>query len=154
AFEPLELLSQVISRYFGRFPPRAMAAPSGGPDAFSVSGAYQVARRGDTSFVKGAAMLGQVIVHARHDGIIEIGKTVLSRVRGGVWGVLTPQLLDPPDRPIEAGFEMDEMATASKMRFTIPSIDFVRVPWLEDRRFVLSAIGASLAVIVCTFVLW
>lgn len=154
AFEPLELLSQVISRYFGRFPPRAMAAPSGGPDAFSVSGAYEVARRGDTSFVKGAAMLGQVIVYARQDGKIEIGKSVLSSVGGGVWRDLTPQMFDPSDRPTEAAFEMDEMGNASKMRFTFPSIDFVRVPWHEDRRFVLSAIGVSLAVIVCTFVLW
>jgi hypothetical protein len=129
AFKPLELLSQVISRYFGRFPPRAMAAPSGGLDAFSVSGAYQVARRGDKSFVKGAAMLGQVIVHARQDGKIEIGKSVLSSVGGGVWRDLTPQMFDPQDRPIEVAFEMDEMGTASKMRFTFPSIDFVRVPW-------------------------
>src|SRR5262249_34462880 len=153
-FEPLELLSGVISRYFGRLPPGAMAGPSGGSDAFSVAGAYQVARRGGKSFGKGAAMLGQVIVHARQDGKIEIGKSVLSSVGGGVWRVLTPQMFDPPDRPIEAAFEMDEMGTASKMRFTIPSIDFVRVPWHEDRRFVLSGIGASLAVIVCTFALW
>jgi hypothetical protein len=67
-FEPLELLCEVISRYFGHSPPRAMAASSGGPDAFSVSGAYEVARRGDESFVKGAAMLGQVVVRARQDG--------------------------------------------------------------------------------------
>jgi len=131
-----------------------MAAPSGGLDAFSVSGAYQVARRGDKSFVKGAAMLGQVIVHARQDGKIEIGKSVLSSVGGGVWRDLTPQMFDPSDRPIEVAFEMDEMGTANKMRFTFPSVDFVRVPWHEDRRFVLSAIGASLAVTVCTFVLW
>src|SRR5262249_31047568 len=131
-----------------------MAAPSGGPDASFVSGAYQIARRGDGTFVKGAAMLRQVIVQARHDGKIEIGKSVLSSVGDGVWRDLTPQMFDPPDRPIEAAFEMDEMGAATKMRFTIPSVDFVRVPWREDRRFVLSAIGASLAVIVCTFVLW
>src|SRR5262249_60621093 len=102
----------------------------------------------------GAAMLAQVIVHARQDRKIEIGKSVLSSVGGGVWRDLTPQMFDPPDRPIEAAFEMDELGTASKMRFTFPSVDFVRVPWYEDRRFVLSAIGASLAVAVCTFVLW
>jgi hypothetical protein len=153
-FEPLELLSGVISRYFGRLPPGAMAGPSGGPDAFTVAGAYQVARRGDKSLVKSAAMLGQVIVHARQDGKIEIGKSVLSSVGGGVWRDLRPQMFDPPDRPIEAAFEMDEPGGASKMRFTFPSIDFVRVPWYEDRRFVLSGIGASLAVIVCTFALW
>src|SRR5262249_8800359 len=85
AFEPLELLSQVISRYFGRLPPGTMAAPSGGPDASFFSGAYQIARRGDGSFVKGAAMLRQVIVQARHDGKIEIGKSVLSSVGDGVW---------------------------------------------------------------------
>ena len=124
-FEPLKLLSQVISRYFGRFPPSAMAAAGGGLDAFSVSGAYQVARRGDKSFVKAAAMLGQVIVHARQDGKIEIGKSVLSSVGGGVWRDLTPQMFDPTDRPIEVAFEMDEMSTASKMRFTFrPSISF------------------------------
>jgi len=131
-----------------------MAGPSGGPDAFTVAGAYQVARRGDKSLVKSAAMLGQVIVHARQDGKIEIGKSVLSSVGGGVWRDLRPQMFDPPDRPIEAAFEMDEPGGASKMRFTFPSIDFVRVPWYEDRRFVLSGIGASLAVIVCTFALW
>jgi len=154
AFEPLELLSQVIGRYFGRFLPRANAAPSGGLDAFSVSGAYQVARRGDKSFVKGAAMLGQIIVHARQDGKIEIGKSVLSNVGGGVWRDLAPQMFDPPDRPIEVAFEMDEAGTAGKMRFTFPSVDFVRVPWYEDRRFVLSALSASLAVTVCTIALW
>src|SRR5262245_52274940 len=131
-----------------------MAAPSGGLDAFSVSGAYQVARRGDKSFVKGAALLGQVIVHARQDGKIEIGKSVLSNVGGGVWRDLSPRMFDPPDRAIEAAFETDETGTARTMRFTFPSIDFIRVPWHEDRRFVLSLVGASLAVIASTVALW
>jgi len=154
AFEPLELLSLVISRYFGRIAPRAPSASEDGADADSVSGAYQAARRGDTSFVKGAAMLGQVIVHAQQDGKIEVGRSVLSAIGGGVWRDLTPQMFDPTDRPKEAAFETDERGVVTKMRFSIPSIDFVRVPWHEDRRFVLPAIGVSLAMMVCTFVLW
>jgi len=152
AFEPLELLSRVISRYFGRVARAAVAASSNGVDAYSVSGAYQTARRGDKSFMKAAAMLGQVIVHARQDGKIEIGKSILSSVGGGVWRDLTPEMFDPPDRSVEVAFEIDERGTATKMRF--PSLDFIRVPWHEDRRLVLPAIGASLTVIACTFVLW
>src|SRR5262249_51055847 len=108
AFEPLELLSQVINRYFGRVPPSSTAARSHAADAESVSGAYPPARRGDRSFIKAAALLAQVIVRARKDGKIEIGRSALSDVGGGVWRDLRPRMFDPPDRPIEAAFEMDE----------------------------------------------
>jgi hypothetical protein len=149
-----QIVSPIIRRYFGRVTPTRASDTSGGADAFAVSGAYQTSLRGEKSFVKIATLLGQLTVRAQKDGKIEIGKSVLSNVGGGVWRDLAALAFDPPDRFTEAAFAVGERGHGAKMRLDSPSVEFIRVSWYEDLRLVLPIIGVSSAVIVCTFALW
>jgi len=151
-----EVIRAFLNRYF---PEPVSAAPvldlkNAQADGRAVSGMYMGSRRGDSTLLKVAAVLGQTSVTADQNGVLTI-KDIQSP-RGGLkqWREVGPLLYREVDGPDLIAFRQNANGIVTDMLPATPIHIAQRVTGLSSKTFLLPVVGASLGLMILTLVLW
>jgi CubicO group peptidase (beta-lactamase class C family) len=151
-----EVLRALLNRYF---PDPAMSPPSvdlktAQADGRAVSGVYQGSRRADSTFLKLAAILGQVSVNADANGVLTVEGFL--NPRGGLkrWREIGPLLYREVDGPDLLAFRRDEKGIVTDLLPSAPIYLAQRVTGFASKKLLLPIIGASLGLLNLTVLLW
>jgi CubicO group peptidase (beta-lactamase class C family) len=151
-----EVLRAFMNRYFPNpnEPKVAVDENTQQSDARKVSGVYDGTRRGETTFLKILALLGQFKVSSDKDGILTVeGNKDQS---GGVkkWKEIAPLVYKEVDGPERIAFRADSSGRITEM-LPFPAIyEGQRVPWYASKTFVGLVIGGNLLLALLTVLLW
>jgi CubicO group peptidase (beta-lactamase class C family) len=151
-----EVLRAFMNRYF---PEPVTAAPqidlkTAQADGLAVSGVYNGSRRGESTFLKVAAVLGQFSVSADQNGILTIEG--LQGPRGGTkrWREVGPLVYREVDGPDRIAFKRDPNGVVTEMAPSAPIQMAHRVTGLTSKKLLLPVLGGSLGLLVLTLILW
>jgi hypothetical protein len=151
-----EVLRAFMNRYF---PEPVTASPSidlktAQADGAAVSGVYSGSRRGESTFLKVAAILGQFSVNADPNGVLTIEG--LQGARGGLkhWREVGPLVYREVDGPDRIAFKRDANGVVTELAPSAPIQLGQRVTGLESKKLLLPVLGVSLGLIVLTLILW
>lgn len=161
-----ELDLAFLDRYFPAPPPAppasgaALAAFDAKTDARVVSGTYHTSRRAETNFAKALALFDQRTVSVRADDkdgtTLEIANMKDPRGRLKRWQETAPLVFrEAGGGPGVVAFRKDPTTGKVTGLFTqAPIVGLQRVPWYENKAWVLPTIGAALFILATTVVLW
>jgi hypothetical protein len=123
-------------------------------DGRAVSGVYSGSRRGESTLLKVAAVLGQVSVTADQNGILTIEGA--QSPRGGLkrWREIGPMLYREVDGPDLIAFRVDANGVVAEMLPALPIQMAHRVTGLANKKILLPVVGASQGLLVLTLLLW
>jgi CubicO group peptidase (beta-lactamase class C family) len=151
-----EVIRAFLNRYF---PEPVTASPSielktTHADGLAVSGVYNGSRRGDSTFLKMAAVLGQFSVTADHNGVLTIEG--LQSPRGGLkqWREVGPMVYREVDGPDLIAFRQDANGVVTEMLPSTPIQIGQRVIGFANKKVLLPVLGVSLGLLALTLVLW
>jgi CubicO group peptidase (beta-lactamase class C family) len=123
-------------------------------DARAVSGTYEVTRRGETTFLKLLALLGQFSVRSDNEGVLTIEDFKNQRGELKKWREIAPLVYREIDGPEKIAFRRDSSGSVREM-LPFPAIyEGQRVPWYANKRFLGPLIGGNLALALLTVLLW
>jgi CubicO group peptidase (beta-lactamase class C family) len=123
-------------------------------DGRAVSGVYEGTRRGETSFLKILAMLGQVGVTSDKDGVLTIEGEKNQRGELKKWKEIAPLVYNEIDGAERIAFRRDASGVVREM-LPFPAIyQAQRVSWFNNKRLVNPMIGGNLALVLLTVLLW
>ena len=142
---PQDLLRAIAERYFKRQPGPIEPLATAPADAAAVGGAYQPSQRADSNFLRWRALAGQLVVRPLADGRIAAGPQPLVETAPLVW---------ENSHDLKISFRQNARGMSLRLSAMPLAMEYQRVPWYLDRRLVLPAIGASLATITATLLLW
>ena len=151
-----EVMRAFSNRYFPAPPePKIEIHPDAAKmDGRSVSGVYEGTRRGETNFLKIAALLGQFSVRSNADGVLTIEGMKNQRNELKQWREMAPLVYGEIDGPEKIAFRSDVSGTVSEM-LPFPAIyEGQRVSWYASKVFLQPLIGGSLLLALLTVVLW
>jgi hypothetical protein len=119
----------------------------------AVSGTYTLSRRGDTSFIKLASLLGQITVTPAGDDDIEVSLLTGANGKPKRWQAVSPTTFIERDGQEKLVFKPDENG---KMQMILPFPFFIgqSVGKLENGKLLLAVLGVSLFVMLATLLLW
>lgn len=146
------LWEAMLDRYFPYAPPHAPTLDTAKADAQIVSGTYMPSRRGDTSFLKAAALLGEATVAATADGSIEVSALTGTNGKPKRWREVAPLTFREVDGQSTLIFKPDQDGNL-RMILPFPFFTFQRVGLWENKSLLLPILGISLAVMLLTLVL-
>jgi CubicO group peptidase (beta-lactamase class C family) len=151
-----QLKRAFLDRYFPdtRSPERDVDPAVVQKDARAVTGVYQVTRRAETTLLKIAALFGQTAVTKNRDGIITIEHAENSRGELKRWHEVGPLIYHEVDGPDMIGFRRDASGRVNERLLQPAVFEFQRVPWYENKKLILPAIGISFALSILTLLLW
>jgi len=146
---PTELLHGIADRYFKRDARPMRPISTAAADARAVTGTYQRSQRADTNFLRLRALLLQLVVEPLPDGRIGLAA-------GSQPLVETAPLVFEGPNDLRISFRKTAQGRGMAMSLSaMPlAMEWERVPLGLDRRFVLPAVRASLAVMLVTMLLW
>lgn len=151
-----EVLRAFVNRYF---PEPVTAAPpielsTAQADGRAVSGVYNGSRRGESTLLKVAAILGQTAVTSDAKGILTIEG--LQSPRGGLkkWREVGPLLYQEVDGPDLIAFRRDANGFVTDQLPAMPIQIAQRVTGFASKKVLVPVVGASLGLIVLTLALW
>jgi CubicO group peptidase (beta-lactamase class C family) len=151
-----EVIRAFLNRYF---PEPVTAAPvldlkNAQADGRAVSGMYMGSRRGDSTLLKVAAVLGQTSVTTDQNGVLTIEG--IQSPRGGVkqWREVGPLVYREVDGPDLIAFRQNANGVVTDMLPATPIHLAQRVTGLSSKTFLLPVVGASLGLMILTLVLW
>lgn len=151
-----EVLRAFMNRYF---PEPVTASPqidlkTAQADGAAVSGVYSGSRRGESTFLKVAAVLGQFSVTADPSGVLTIEG--LQGPRGGLkrWREVGPLVYREVDGPDRIAFKRDPNGIVTELAPSAPIQMGHRVTGLASKKLLLPVLGASLGLLVLTLILW
>jgi CubicO group peptidase (beta-lactamase class C family) len=151
-----EVIRAFMNRYF---PDPAMSPPTvdlktAQADGRAVSGVYSGSRRGESTLLKVAAVLGQASVNADENGVVTIEG--LLNPRGGLkrWREIGPLLYREVDGPDQIAFRRDANGIVTDLLPSAPIHMAQRVTGFASKKILLPLLGASLGLIVVTLLLW
>jgi CubicO group peptidase (beta-lactamase class C family) len=151
-----EVMRSVLNRYF---PEPVSASPTidtktTQTDGLAVSGVYTGSRRGDSTLLKVAAVLGQFSVTADRNGLLIIEG--LQSPRGGLkqWREIGPLVYREVDGADVIAFRRDANGVVTDLLPSAPIQMAQRVTGFANKKLLLPALGASLGLIALTLVLW
>lgn len=148
-----QVWAAVLDRYF----PVALHAPNAVPtaeaDARAVSGGYIVSRRADGSFLRAAALLGQLQVRARDDGLIELPSMRGLNGRPLQWAPVERYVYQEVGGQRTLAFRRDEQGRLELVP-GFPAMTARRASWFEDRSLVLFTLVGSGVVFAATLLAW
>jgi CubicO group peptidase (beta-lactamase class C family) len=136
----------VVHRYFPPPPPSSPDA-AGANIAPWAAGVYQTSRRADSTFLRLLALGEQILIRGHADGSLTWHSALWPYDKGLLLRQIGPHLY-------EGGISFDERRGQAARMHMGPIIEYERVPWWIDARFVLRAVFASLAVCVLTLLGW
>jgi CubicO group peptidase (beta-lactamase class C family) len=151
-----EVIRAFMNRYF---PEPVTAAPAidlkkAQADGRAVSGVYTGSRRADSTFLKIAAVLGQVSVSANPDGVLTIEG--VQSPRGGLkqWREVGPLVYREVDGPDLIAFRQNQNGAVIDMVPSMPIQLMERVTGLGNKKVLIPLIGACGSFLVLTLLLW
>ena len=130
---------------------QAVAGAKEAPKA--VSGTYTLSRRGDTSFVKLASLLGEFTVTPAGDDDIEVSLLTGANGKPKRWQAISPTTFIERGGQDKLVFKPDQNG---KMQLILPFPFFIgqSVGKLENGKLLLLVLGVSLFIMVATLIFW
>jgi CubicO group peptidase (beta-lactamase class C family) len=151
-----EVWHSVVNRYFpSAGQPKIDVDPdTAKSDGRAVSGLYDGTRRGETTFLKMLALVGQFSVSSDKEGVLQIEGM---KNQGGElkrWRQIAPLVYREIDGLERIGFRRDASGAVSEM-LPFPAIyEGQRVPWYASKILIGLVIGGSLLLALLTVLLW
>jgi hypothetical protein len=152
--------TSVIRAFLNRyFPEPVTASPqidakAAQADGRAVSGIYSGSRRGESTLLKVAAVLGQISVNADQNGILTIEGA--QNPSGGLkrWREVGPLVYREVDGSDLIGFRRDPSGVVTDMLPAAPIQMSQRVTGLANKKVLLPILGVSQGVLTLTLLLW
>ena len=151
-----EVLRGFMNRYFPtRGEPKVDVDPNTAKsDGRAVSGVYNGTRRGETSFLKMLALLGQFSVKSDKDGVLTVEGMKNQRGELKKWKEIAPLVYHEIDGDEKIAFRRDAAGKITEM-LPFPAIyEGQRSPWYADKRLINPIIGGNLLLALLTVLLW
>jgi CubicO group peptidase (beta-lactamase class C family) len=151
-----EIWRMLVNRYF---PSAAQSKTDVDPslaksDGRAVSGLYDGTRRGETTFLKTLALVGQFRASSDKEGILQIEGMKNQSGELKRWREIAPLIYREIDGLERIGFRRDASGAVGEM-LPFPAIyEGQRVPWYASKIFVGFLIGGSLLLALLTVLLW
>ena len=119
----------------------------------AVSGTYSLSRRGETSFIKLASLLGEFTVTPAGDDDIEVSLLTGANGKPKRWQAVSSTTFIERDGQDKLIFKPDQNG---KMQMILPFPFFIgqSVGTLENGKLLLLVLGVSLFVMLTTLILW
>jgi len=114
----------------------------------AIAGTYQTTRRSDSTKLKMGNLFGQVRASVDKDGILRLTNFKDLRGHSIQWKPVAKDLWQEVDEQEMIFAIRDGKNRVVRLALDFPGVQLQRVPWYENRSFVLPAAGASLAVLV------
>jgi hypothetical protein len=151
-----EVIRAFLNRYFpdSEVPPAPVELKTAQADGLAVSGIYQWSRRGESTLLKLAAILGQNAVTSDANGVLTV--EAARSPRGGLkrWREIGPLLYREVDGPDMIAFRRDGNGIVTDLLPSAPIHLAQRVSGLASKQVLLPLIGTSLGILVLTLLLW
>jgi CubicO group peptidase (beta-lactamase class C family) len=151
-----EVIRAFLNRYFPESPKALaqIAVKTAQADGRAVSGVYSGSRRGESTLLKVAGVLGQVSVNADQNGILTIEGA--QSPRGGLkrWREIGPLVYREVDGSDVIAFRVDANGVVTEMLPALPIQMAHRVTGLANKKILLPVVGVSQGLIVLTLLLW
>src|SRR5438128_10022879 len=123
-------------------------------DGRAVSGVYEGTRRGETTFLRLLALLGQFSVSRHKDGMLPAEGMKEQRGELKKWREIAPLVYSEIDGPDKIAFRRDASGSVREM-LPFPAIyEGQRVPWYASKRLVNPVVGGNLLLGLLTVLLW
>jgi CubicO group peptidase (beta-lactamase class C family) len=151
-----EVLRTFMNRYFPSSgePKVDVDANTQKSDGHRVRGVYDGTRRGETTFLKVLALLGQFGVISDKDGILTVEGNKNQSGELKKWKEIAPLVYNEVDGSERIAFRADASGSVREM-LPFPAIyEGQRVPWYASKTLVGLVIGGSLLVALLTVLLW
>src|SRR5256886_3721818 len=151
-----EVLRAFMNRYFPNpAEPKVDVDPNTAKtDARAVSGVYEGTRRGETTFLRLLALVGQFSVTSDKDGVLTIQDFKNQRGELKKWREVAPLVYSEIDGAEKIAFRRDASGAVREM-LPFPAIyEGQRVSWYANKRLINPIIGGNLALSLLTVVLW
>ena len=119
----------------------------------NVSGTYTLSRRGETSFIKLASLLGEFTVTPAGDDDIEVSLLTGANGKPKRWQAVSPTTFIERDGQDKLVFKPDQNGN---MQMILPYPFFIgqSVGKLENGKLLLLVLGVSLFIMLATLILW
>ena len=151
-----EVLRAFANRYFPNpGEPKVDVDPNTAKtDGRAVSGVYEGTRRGETTFLRLLALLGQFSVSSDKDGILTVEGMKNQRGELKKWREIAPLIYSEIDGPDKIAFRRDASGSVREI-LPFPAIyEGQRVSWYANKRFINPIVGGNLALALLTVLLW
>jgi CubicO group peptidase (beta-lactamase class C family) len=151
-----EVQRAFVNRYFPNpSEPKVDVDPSTTKsDGRAVSGVYDGTRRGETTFLKLVALLGQFAVTSDNDGVLTVEDNKNQRGELKKFKEIAPLVYAEVDGAERLAFRRDQSGAVREM-LPFPAIyEGQRVPWYANKRLINPIIGGNLLLALLTVVLW
>lgn len=151
-----EVIRAFLNRYFPdrEVPPAPVDPKTAQADGRAVSGVYQGSRRGESTLIKLAAVMGQMTVSSDANGVLTIEG--VRSPRGGLkrWREIGPLLYHEVDGPDIIAFRRDGKGSVTDLLPSSPIHLAQRVTGFASKKVLLPLVGGSLGILVATLLLW
>jgi len=151
-----EVIRAFLNRYFPdpAITPPAVDVRTAQADGRAASGVYSGSRRGESTLLKVAAVIGQISVNADENGVVTIEG--VQSPRGGLkqWREIGPLLYREVDGPDQIAFRRDSNGVVTDLLPPAPIHLAQRVTGFGSKKILLPLLGVSLGLIVVTLLLW
>jgi CubicO group peptidase (beta-lactamase class C family) len=151
-----EILRTFMNRYFPNPEPPKVNVHSNTQksDGRKVSGIYDGTRRGETTFLKVLALLGQFSVNSDKDGTLTVEGSKNQSGELKKWKEIAPLVYNEVDGSERIAFRRDSSGNVGEMLPFPPIYEGQRVPWYASKTFVGLLIGGNLLLVLLTVLLW
>jgi CubicO group peptidase (beta-lactamase class C family) len=151
-----EVWRTLVNRYFpsAAQPKADVDSNTAKSDGRAVSGLYEGTRRGETTFLKTLALVGQVSATSDKEGVVQIEGMKNQSGELKRWREIAPLVYREIDGLERIAFRRDASGVVSEM-LPFPAIyEGQRVPWHASKIFIGLLIGGSLLLAILTVLLW
>ncbi|MFL6537785.1 MAG: serine hydrolase domain-containing protein [Chthoniobacterales bacterium] len=151
-----EVMRALFERYFAPVTPPLtyVDEATARNDARAVAGVYESSRRGETTLLKTAALLGELTVRPNADGTIGIDASKNQRGQVRRWRETEPLVFREVNGPEKIAFVRDASGRVTDLLPQPVIVEATRVKWYDSEMFLLLFVGSSVGLIVLTIVLW
>jgi len=148
----ISLWQAFLDRYYP-YAPQFQPVPGAKEAPKAVSGTYTLSRRGETSFIRLASLLGQITVTPAGDDDIEVSLLTGANGKPKRWQAVSPTTFVERDGQDKLIFKPDQNG---KMQMILPYPFFIgqSVGTLENGKLLLWVLVVSLLIMLATLVLW
>jgi CubicO group peptidase (beta-lactamase class C family) len=151
-----EVWRTLVNRYFQSVPQSKadLDSNTAKSDGRAVSGFYEGTRRGETTFLKTLALVGQVGATSDKEGVVQIEGMKNQSGELKRWREVAPLVYQEIDGLEKIGFRRDASGVVAEM-LPFPAIyEGQCVPWYASKIFIGFLIGGSLLLALLTVLLW
>ena len=141
-----EIIRAFSDRYFPGVP-KVQFLKTAAKDLKEIEGRYEPSRRAESTKLKLANLLAQASLTINKDG--ELSAEDVKDLRGHIVRMkpIGKDLWQAEDDQTRAFAIRDAKNKIVRLAIDFPGMQFTRVPWYEDSRYVLPAVGSSLGVL-------